>query len=75
MTLKKIVKLFFIISRVKRDTVEPVYNELGYNEYPLITNHIVCTNSLDFFKKWTLITNPGYNEHFLLHRPVRYKRV
>ena len=56
-------------------TVEPVYNEPGYNEYPLITNHIVYTNSLDFFKKWTLITNPGYNEHFLLHRPVRYKRV
>ncbi len=32
-------------------TVKPVYNELGYNEFPLITNHIVCTDRIDFFMK------------------------
>jgi hypothetical protein len=33
-----------------QNTVKPVYNELGYNEFPVITEHIVFTDSLDFFK-------------------------
>ncbi len=30
-------------------TVKPVYNELDYNEFPLITNRIVLTDRIDFF--------------------------
>ncbi len=29
-------------------TVKPVYNSLGYNEPPLITNYIVLTDRIDF---------------------------
>ena len=28
------------------NTVKPAYNELGYNEYPVITNDILCADSL-----------------------------
>jgi hypothetical protein len=31
-------------------TVKPVYNEHGYREFPVITEHIIFTNSIDFFK-------------------------
>ncbi len=31
-------------------TVKPVYNELSYNEFPVITERIVFTDSIDFFK-------------------------
>jgi hypothetical protein len=31
-------------------TVKPVYNELSYNEFPVITKRIVFTDSIDFFK-------------------------
>jgi hypothetical protein len=33
----------------QQTTVKPVYNELCYNEFPLITNHIVFTDRIDFF--------------------------
>ncbi len=39
----------------KRDTVKPVYNELGYNEFPVITKHIVFTDRIDFFKNSSVI--------------------
>jgi phospholipid-translocating ATPase len=32
-------------------TVKPVYNQLGYNQFPLITQHIVFTDRIDFFIK------------------------
>jgi hypothetical protein len=38
------------------NTVKPVYNSLGYNEFPVITVHIVFTDSIDFFKNWSVIT-------------------
>ncbi len=31
-------------------TVKPVYNEFGYNEFPVITERIVFTDSIDLFK-------------------------
>jgi hypothetical protein len=33
-----------------RYTVKPVYNELGYNQFPVITQHIGFTDRIDFFK-------------------------
>ncbi len=32
------------------NTVKPVYNELDYNEFPVITEHIFFTDRIDFFK-------------------------
>ncbi len=45
------IKLFkiLIILYILIITVEPVYNELGYNEFPLINNYIVFTGRIDFF--------------------------
>ncbi len=40
-------------------TVKPVYNELGYNEFPLITNHIVRTGHRSHGLFYKMI---GYNE-------------
>jgi hypothetical protein len=34
----------------KANTVKPVYNSLGYNEFPVITQHIVSTDRIDLFK-------------------------
>ncbi len=36
-------------------TAKPVYNELGYNEFLVITKHIVFTDRIDFFKNWSVI--------------------
>ncbi len=44
----------------KRDTVKPVYNELGYNEFPVITKHIVFTDRIDFFKNSSVITKTRF---------------
>jgi hypothetical protein len=40
-------------------TVKHVYNELGYNEFPLITNHIVRTDHRSHGLLYKMI---GYNE-------------
>ncbi len=41
-------------------TVKPVYNWLGYNELPLITQYIVCTDRIDFLIKWSVITKTRF---------------
>jgi hypothetical protein len=46
----KIFKLSILIY-----TVEPVYNE-----FPLIANHIVCTDSIDFFMNRSFITKTRF---------------
>jgi hypothetical protein len=40
-------------------TVKPVYNSLGYNEFPLITHHIVRTEHRSHRLLYKII---GYNE-------------
>jgi hypothetical protein len=45
------VSIHFAVEEYFSNTVKPVYNSLGYNELPLITNHIVCTDRMDFFMK------------------------
>ncbi len=58
------------------NTVKPVYNELGYNDFPLINEAHRFHRSHTFL--YELI---GYNENLLLtkafwtHRRIRYKRV
>jgi hypothetical protein len=42
------------------NTVKPVYNELGYNEFPVITQHIVFTDRIDFFKDRSVITKTRF---------------
>jgi hypothetical protein len=44
-------------------TVKPVYNSLGYNEFPLITKHVV---SLEHRSHRFLYEMIGYNENPLL---------
>jgi hypothetical protein len=39
-------------------TVKPVYNSLGYNEFPLITHHIVRTEHRSHGLLYKMI---GYN--------------
>ncbi len=53
-------------------TVQLVYNELGYNEFPLITNHIVGTeHQLHRFLYKTIVYNElAYNENPLLTNEV-----
>jgi hypothetical protein len=47
-------------SSLNANTVKPVYNELGYNEFPLITNHIVRTE---------------HRSHELLHKMIGYNEL
>jgi hypothetical protein len=41
-------------------TVKPGYNSLGYNEFPVITEHIVFTDRIDLFKNWSVITKTRF---------------
>jgi hypothetical protein len=41
-------------------TVKPVYNELSYKELPVITEHIVLTDRIDFFKNLSVITKTRF---------------
>jgi predicted nucleotide-binding protein (sugar kinase/HSP70/actin superfamily) len=47
---EKVITLFTYKYTVKPVYNEPVYNELDYNQFPVITKHIVFTDSIDFFK-------------------------
>jgi hypothetical protein len=49
-------------------TVKPVYNELGYNEFPLITNHIFGTEhrSHGLLYKMIVYNSLANNENPLL---------
>jgi hypothetical protein len=44
------VSLMTILFYFVQYTVKPVYNSLDYNEFPVITEHIVFTDSIHFFK-------------------------
>jgi hypothetical protein len=57
-------------------TVDPVYSERGYSEYPIIVNGFLRTDRSFIVKLNTFIVNTGASEHFLLHFLlfVHYKR-
>ncbi len=44
-----LLKLCYSILIECLHTVKPVYNELGYNEFPFITKQIVCSERIDLF--------------------------
>jgi hypothetical protein len=46
------------VTKCIKNTVKPLYNELGYNEFPVITEHIVLTDRIE--------KSIGYNENSLL---------
>ena len=49
-------------------TLDPAYNEFGYNEYPAITSRFLWIKIIDCdVKKAWLQRAPIYNEQFLLH--------
>ncbi len=53
-------KLLYVLHRFHVFiTVKPVYNELEYNELPLITNHIIRTEHRSHGLLYKMI---GYNE-------------